>query len=441
MFAAASLQSPILDVPTLSFVAVCIAALLGLFLIFAWLQQRDARALAWWGSAYLIGASSMVMWSAPTPMYALPREFPAALIFVACGMIWNGVRLFHGRRLLPLANFAGAIVWLTLCQVPALKTGGIAHMALGAAVVAGYTFFIAFEFWRERRVAQYSRTIAIVVTVLHAGIFMFPLTLRTFLPKLFAADWLTVFALESIIYAVGTAFIMLLMVKDHHVHIYRKAATIDSLTGLLNRGAFMECATQLCAYQSKHGRPVTLMMFDLDHFKSINDRFGHAAGDSVLRVFAAVARNSMRTSDIVGRLGGEEFAAIVPESLEGARVIAERLRAAFEAAGATVGAQAIGATVSIGAAMSCERVPDIDALIARADTALYRAKHDGRNRIRAAEDGPGPSQGARLIAIARGGRGAKRGRLVPRKTASRRPKVAVPVAIAAAETSRLPYSR
>jgi diguanylate cyclase (GGDEF)-like protein len=441
MFAAASLQSPILDVPTLSFVAVCIATLLGLFLIFAWLQQRDARALAWWGSAYLIGASSMTLWSTPAPMVAFPRELPAALIFVACGMIWNGVRLFHGRRLLPVAIFAGAIVWLILCQVPALKTGSIAHMGFGAVVVAVYTFFIAFEFWRERRHSLYSRTIAIIVTGLHAGIFMIPLTLRAFLPKMFAADWLTVFALESIIYAVGAAFIMLLMVKDHHVHIYRKAATIDHLTGLLNRGAFMECAIQLCDLQRKRGRPVTLMMFDLDHFKTINDSFGHAVGDSVLRVFAAVARNSMRTSDIIGRLGGEEFAAIVPESLEGAQVIAERLRAAFEAAGATVGAHAIAATVSIGAAMSYELVTDIDALIGRADAALYRAKHDGRNCIRTTEDGVAPSQGVRLIAAARSGKTAKHRRLLHRKAASRRSDTAVPVILDPAETFRLPYAR
>src|SRR5712672_4818975 len=125
MFAAAGLQPSTLDVPTLSFVAFCIAALLGLFLIFAWLQQRDARALAWWGSAYLIGAASMPLWSAPAPIFALPRELAAALIFVACGMIWNGVRLFHGRRVLPLANFGGAITWLILCHSPPFSTGSL----------------------------------------------------------------------------------------------------------------------------------------------------------------------------------------------------------------------------------------------------------------------------------------------------------------------------
>src|SRR3972149_6938136 len=108
MVAAASLQSSSLDVPTLSFVAACLAGFLGLFLIVAWLQQRDVRALAWWGSAYLIGAASIALWGAPAPLFKLPPEFAEALIFVACGMIWNGVRLFHERRVGPPAAVCGA---------------------------------------------------------------------------------------------------------------------------------------------------------------------------------------------------------------------------------------------------------------------------------------------------------------------------------------------
>src|SRR5690606_33387805 len=95
-----------LDMPTLIFVAICIAAMLGLFLVFTWLQQRSVRALAWWGSAYLIGASSMALWSAPAGPVGVPAELPAALIFVACGMFWNGVRLFHERRTRPFGTFA-----------------------------------------------------------------------------------------------------------------------------------------------------------------------------------------------------------------------------------------------------------------------------------------------------------------------------------------------
>ena len=418
MFDAASVKLTSLDVPTLLFVAICLAAFLGLFLIFAWLQQRSVGALAWWGSAYLVGASSIALWSAPEQPFKLPPEIAEALIFVACGMIWNGVRLFHGRRLWPVAAFAGAIAWLILCQLPGVTEGSNLRIGLGAIVISIYTFFIAYELWRERRKSFYSRTAAIVVPCLHAAIFLMPLAMRVFLPDMFAVGWLTMLALETMIYAVGTAFIVLLMVKDHHVHVYRKAATTDFLTGLCNRGAFLESALKLQTNQGARGDPVTLMMFDLDHFKSVNDRFGHGVGDSVLRLFAQVACKSMRATDIIGRLGGEEFAAIVPEPMEGALHIAERLRAAFEVAGVAVDNHAIGATVSIGLATSYQAVPDIDALILRADAALYRAKHDGRNRFHAADEEPG-SEPARQVAAARRAQSAKGGGTLQRKLAAR----------------------
>lgn len=444
MFIATGLPPSSLDVPTLSFVAVFIVGFLGLFLIFAWLQQRNVRALAWWGSAYLIGASSIALWGAPNPLFKVPPELAEALIFVACGMIWNGVRLFHGRRLWPIAAFAGAIAWLILCQLPGLSEGSNGRIALGAIIVAIYTFFIAYELWRERRKSFYSRTAAIVVPCLHAAIFLMPLAMQAFLPEVSAADWLSVFALESIIYAVGTAFIVLLLVKDHHVRVYQKAATTDHLTGLLNRGAFMEAAHNLFAHQGERGEPVTLLMFDLDHFKSVNDRFGHGVGDAVLRVFAQSVRKSMRASDIIGRLGGEEFAAIIPEPMEMVTPIAERIRSGFEAAGRSVGAQAVGATVSIGAATSYQALADIDALILRADAALYGAKHGGRNRFHAADEEPG-SEPARLIAAARRAQSSKSGTLpgslLQRKLAARRAKHADSAVTAQSATTRLLYPR
>ena len=416
MLDAGHLQPSSLDVPTLTFVAVCLAGLLGLFLIFAWLQQRDARALAWWGSAYLIGAASMTLWGAQTPYFQVPSEVPGALFFLACGVIWNGVRLFHGRRLLPVAASAGAVAWLLLCRFPMLTEGSGERIGLGGLVVAGYTFVIAWELWRERRKSLFSRTAAIVVPCLHAAIFLMPIGLQVFLPDSFADGWLTVFALETIIYAVGTAFIVLLMVKDQHVHVYRNAASTDHLTGLLNRRAFLEGALALSEKQGARGAPVTLMMFDLDHFKSINDRFGHAVGDEALRVFAHVARTSMRATDIVGRLGGEEFAAILPGAMAVAEVVAERVRAGFEKAGQTIAAHQIGATVSIGAATARGPVVDIDALIVRADEALYRAKHGGRNRLEAAPDeAPGAQEPAAPVMT------------VPQRKSAARRTVATPV--------------
>ena len=414
---ASDLQLSFLDGPTLAFVTVCIVALLGLFLILAWLQQRDMRALAWWGSAYLIGASSLALWAAPNQWIELPREAPFAMIFVACGMIWNGVRLFRGRRVLPVAAFAGAVVWLVLCQLPLFVAGSTARTVLGVLVVATYTFFIALELSRERRKSLRSRIAAIVVPCLHAAIFLIPLAIRALTPEVIAASWVTVFALETVLYAVGTAFIVLLLVKDHSVDVYRRAASTDFLTGLLNRRAFLENALKLCAQQAEGYKPVTLMMFDLDHFKAINDRFGHAVGDEALRVFAATIRKSMRTSDILGRLGGEEFAAIVAEPMDLATPIAERVRASFESAGAVVAGHAVAATVSIGAATATDVVTNIDALIARADAALYRAKGEGRNRLRIADD-ESPAERARLIAVTSASNTGKLAAVVRRNSAA-----------------------
>ncbi|HEY4139980.1 MAG TPA: GGDEF domain-containing protein [Pseudolabrys sp.] len=421
---AAGLKFAVLDGPTLSFAAACLGGLLGSFLISAWLQQRNIRALAWWGSAYLIGASAIAFWGAPSPFIKLPPECPEALMFVACGMIWNGVRLFHGRRLWPAPMFGGAIVWLIVCQAPAMPEGSTIRIAFGAIVVSFYTFFIAVELWRERRKSLFSRTAAVVVPCVHAAIFLMPLAMRALLPDVFTTEWQTVLALETIIYAIGTAFIMLLMVKDHHVHFYRLAATTDHLTGLFNRRAFLEAANVMAARQSTRGEAVTLLMFDLDRFKSINDRFGHGVGDSALKVFADVASSSVRSTDVFGRLGGEEFAAIIPEETEGALQVAERLRLAFQDAGVTIDGREIGATVSIGVATSYAAAPNLDALLLRADEALYAAKNGGRNRYHVAPDEPGCEQ-ARQAAAARSAE-AKLG-IIKRRLAARRARKPDPV--------------
>lgn len=386
-----------LDVPTLLVVAICVTAVLGLFLLLAWLQQRSVRALAWWGAAYLIGAVSLATWSAPGAALEVPSEIPAMLILIACGMIWNGVRLFHGRRVLRLANVAGATIWLAGTRLPFFAAHEDGRIALGAVVVAVYTFCIALEFWRDRRQSLRSRVGAILVPSLHAGIFLTPLVIRVCLPDAPAQRWLVIFALETIIYAVGTAFILMLMVKDHYVHIYRSAANSDPLTGLLNRRGFVESARSLCKHVGGQ-KPIALLMFDIDHFKSVNDRFGHAVGDEVLRLFAQVTNANLRVNDVVARLGGEEFAAIVPADRGQATSIAERVRLAFETAGVVVAGHRIGATVSIGVALSDAPVTNIEALLLRADAALYEAKAAGRNCVVVAGREPAPPIAGREVA-------------------------------------------
>ena len=125
-----------------------------------------------------------------------------------------------------------------------------------------------------------------------------------------------------------------------------------------------------------------MLAFDLYYFKSINDRFGHAVGDDVIKLFASVASTNMRVTDFVARMGGEEFAAIISGTLDEGIMIAERVRVAFETAGRTVSGRYVGVTVSVGVAAH-PAPTNIDALLARADEALYAAKRAGRNRVEA----------------------------------------------------------
>jgi diguanylate cyclase (GGDEF)-like protein len=379
-----------LDVPTLFIVSTCIAALLGLFLFFAWIHDRDIRALAWWGGAYLMGGLGVALWIVDDAISPLPYGISNALLFVACGMVWNGARMFHGREVLPVALFFGAAIWLLACQIPAFTESGGNRAILSSIIVSGYTFFTAKELWRERREAWRSRWPAIFVPVLHGLVFLPPIPLAMMRPaeqgaSFLSSGWMAVFTLETLLYAVGTAFIVLIMVKERIERVHKTAAVTDPLTGLLNRRGFLEEAHTLQARQSAAGASLTVLMFDLDHFKSINDRYGHATGDDALRVFAATIKASMRASDIIGRLGGEEFVALLPSALPEAAAVAERVRAAFEIAANRVSGHCLAATVSIGAA--CARMPggDIDALLIRADAALYRAKSNGRNRVEATQ--------------------------------------------------------
>ncbi len=160
-----------------------------------------------------------------------------------------------------------------------------------------------------------------------------------------------------------------------------EAVERDHLTGVFNRRAFFAAASRELQKRMHKDRPMALLMVDADNFKLINDRHGHPAGDAVLRHLATGLSAAIRTGDVVARLGGEEFAVLLPgTSTADARAIAERMCANFASRGAQVGGINIGCTVSIGVAELDSRETDIDALMARADRALYEAKAAGRNR-------------------------------------------------------------
>lgn len=161
----------------------------------------------------------------------------------------------------------------------------------------------------------------------------------------------------------------------------RRCVNIDLLTETLSRRAFAEAAQKTVAHAFRHDHKLSCVVFDIDHFKAINDTYGHAAGDVVLAGVAKACRERLRESDLIGRIGGEEFAVLLAHAdASEALCVAEELRETIQKLDFKVGARTIGATASFGVAEKVFSTPDFATLLARADTAMYAAKRDGRNR-------------------------------------------------------------
>jgi diguanylate cyclase (GGDEF)-like protein len=172
------------------------------------------------------------------------------------------------------------------------------------------------------------------------------------------------------------------MAKERTEHRHKTASLIDPLTGIANRRAFLHDSEAQLKRQASDPHPTAVMLLDLDNFKGINDRFGHAMGDRVLQMFGEIGSSCMHRLDVFGRLGGEEFAVLLANTTrERALAVAEEIRATFAEATREVDGKPVVATVSIGIVISYDAVLDLSALLAQADHALYRAKDNGRNRI------------------------------------------------------------
>src|SRR3979490_1550406 len=280
---------------TLYLVAAMVAAMLGAMLR-CFGKQENIPALKWWGTAYLLGAASVALWTVAAgtlgEMLSLALN---AVGFVACGMVWNASRVFHGRKPNLTGLVLGAIAWIAAAMTLAPEASAM-RMTIGASIIAIYAALTATELWSERRRTLQKRWPAIAVPVLHGFVLMLPILLGDLRHHgdLFASSiWVTVFAIELVLYAVGTVFVIFMLVSERTVSAHRTAASMDPLTGMFNRRGFAEATSRVIEREANAGRPVTVLIFDIDHFKSINDRFGHPAGDEILNLFSAVVVNTL----------------------------------------------------------------------------------------------------------------------------------------------------
>jgi len=376
------------DVNTLLLVTIYVEVLLGLLLLFVWMQNARIHAVAWWGFAHLVRAGSIVLFG----MYGSTSELISidlanTLLFTAFAMTWTGARVFDGRPVQPTGLLVGAALWLFASRMLIAADSVELRVLLSNGIIAAYTWLTAYEIWRGRSEPLVSRWPAVFMLFAHGALFLLRTPLSVMLPgitsqKIFTSVWLTVPSFEALLFTISVAFILLAMAKERSEHLYKTAALIDPLTGLPNRRAFLDALDRLVLRQAKNKRPLALLLIDFDHFKSINDRFGHSCGDRALQIFAEIVRAELRPFDYVGRIGGEEFAVALPDvGREGALLVAERIRTSLAATASLIDGHPVRSTVSIGVVVSNGLAADACMLLALADEALYRAKERGRNRV------------------------------------------------------------
>jgi diguanylate cyclase (GGDEF)-like protein len=376
----------LVDAATLTLAGGFVTFLGGVFLLAYWWLDRKAWTAFWWGLANCglgVGISLLALHSV-LPFYVshilapMLLEFCAALTFVAARVFNRGSINFY--RVVPCVA--------VLMTVMAITGGSMREQfaaALGVAASGALYAATAFQFWLGRAERLPGRRPLIGIIAAYAiALFMLALQNATTIdynpvPPL---DWLGSIQIIGLGYTLGVALFLTMLLKGRNEEKYRAAAFIDPLTGLSNRRAFMERGQRVFDRAGQDARPVALIAFDLDRFKRINDTFGHAAGDHVLRTFAAALAGALRPDDIAARIGGDEFVAVLPGVGDDAAVaVAGRICEVFQKAAQFMDGQKIEATVSAGVATTGGRSGSVAEALVCADDALYRAKKAGRNRI------------------------------------------------------------
>src|SRR5262245_115603 len=390
------------DLSTLLVISATVSAVGACVLLVSWLQNRNMRALGVWAMAFAFGAFGIALVAARGKVPDFWSTFIAyAILAAAYGIVWTGVRSFEGRPTSVPFALAGTMVWLVACQFEAFYGSLMARTSLTSAIFVAYSVLSAVEFWRGREEKLTSRWPIIVVLLGNALLLAIRIPLVGSAPASghpggVNLDLFSFIIFETIFYGFFLVYMFGSVARERIAQSYKQASLIDPLTGVANRRAFVEDGDRLLRRAAVECGDAALLSFDLDRFKQINDTLGHQAGDRVLGAFCDVATSTLRPGDLFGRLGGEEFASLLPGiTLPDALGVAERIRARFAATPLGLGAELLGTTVSIGVAMSTEAEHELARMLVAADRALYGAKAKGGNRVESTQAPIIPHQGVK----------------------------------------------
>lgn len=375
----------LLDIPTLVLVTVAVTALAGTLFGMLWLQARSETSYALWALAHGLGTVGCTLLALRNVVPDVVSIMVAnAVICAGYGVLWAGLRYFFRLPPQPFWTLFGTMVWLIACAEPSIYQSVTARIVVLSVIVSGYSFATAFDAWRGyRQEPLRSGYVIILLHLLHGLAFLLRSPLAIFEPVglaqgMPASPWFGVLSFTTMINVIAIGYLYMVMAKERAEAGLRAAATVDPLTSVSNRGAFVDATVALMRRRRRGG---VLLLADLDHFKRINDRFGHLAGDHALIRFCEITRAELPPGALIGRLGGEEFGVFLPEADPAVgRAVAEQLRAAVAATAIVYHGDRLPVTVSIGLA-ECGPDADFGVLFAAADRALYAAKSEGRDRV------------------------------------------------------------
>lgn len=371
-----------LDVYTLFICELFVLFFLIIIMVFAWCGSQYNRVIGFQCLSLIITILFVSLSSLRSSgQMFLPILVGNTLVMLAYGLMVLAFRAFRGASC-GYAWLSGMVIWVLLCQFPAFYYS-LSHRILASCILCIlYTGWMMRELHCSRASLPVTYWPAQLLLLIHLVFHALRAVVDGGMPNpLHGAIGGSAFSvyviMESILMVIGLTFTLLAMVNERTQIRYKQASLLDPLTGIWNRRALFDKGKALAALCDKTSTPLCVLLFDLDHFKTINDRFGHAQGDLVLIDFCEQVGKHLPQQGYFARLGGEEFAAVVVGNEYDALTCAERVRQAVEEARP----RGVHYTVSIGVATSLSAPHHISALMAAADEALYQSKALGRNRV------------------------------------------------------------
>lgn len=377
----------LLDLRTIYLAGALTCVILGLVQLSAYATGRFERWPLWWGlSNILIGLGLIGVGLRGIIPDILSIPLANTVSWIGYLLILFGVRSFAGRPArLPLYLLAvAAALPLFLWNEP---DGFVKRVVLVAVLVMACDMLLVREgllLWRRERLASG----AILAALFAPTVVLFAIRGHLAATGQLGTELFPANDANQWVAATGTAFLLLrgsallLLAAERNRNTLVAIAQHDPLTGAMNRSGLERAMARIATDAGKRPGRLTLLLIDIDHFKSLNDTHGHAAGDRILQLFAEAARSELRASDVLARHGGDEFVALLPHmSTRDAVRVANRIRSAFGRALAGRDGVTLQPTLSIGVAEGNAASNELEALLEQADEALYRSKRLGRDRV------------------------------------------------------------